>query len=135
MTDSMQLLRFALRLDALASGASAVLALAGSPWLTELLGTPATLLWPTGLFLLVWAAALWWVASRPAINAAAVWAIIALNLLWVIDSVVLVAAGWFALTVLGTVFVLVQALAVAVFADLEFVGLRRALRLEARSSA
>jgi hypothetical protein len=57
-----------------------------------------------------------------------VWGIIALNILWVIDSVVLVAAGWFALTVLGTVFVLVQALAVAIFADLEFVGLRRALR-------
>ena len=58
-------------------------------------------------------------------NAVAVWAIIAFNLAWVVGSVVLVAAGWFELTVLGTAFVLLQAAAVALFACLEFVGLRR----------
>jgi hypothetical protein len=122
----MQLLRLALRIDALASGGSAVLALAGGPLLADLLGTPLGLLWPIGVFLMGWAAALWIVASRPMPNSAAVWTIIALNVVWVASSVVLVAAGWFGLTLLGTIFVLLQAAAVALFADLEFVGLRRA---------
>jgi hypothetical protein len=126
MDDRSRFLRVALRIDALASAASAALALLAGPILADLLGTPLSLLWPTGVFLVAWAAALWYVSSRPRPNATAVWAIIGLNILWVVDSIVLIAAGWFALTVLGTAFVLLQAAAVAVFADLEFVGLRRA---------
>jgi hypothetical protein len=125
MENRSRLLRVALRIDALASAASAALALLAGSFLADVLGTPLSLLWPTGVLLVAWAAALWVVASRSRMNTTAVWAIIALNILWVVDSIVLVAAGWFALTVLGTAFVLIQAAAVAVFADLEFVGLRR----------
>jgi hypothetical protein len=59
------LLRLALKLDAAASGALGVLTLAASPMLVDLLGTPLALLVPVGLFLIVWAAALWVIASRP----------------------------------------------------------------------
>jgi hypothetical protein len=120
-----RLLRLALRIDALASAASAALGLLGGLLLADLLGTPVTLLWPVGAFLLAWAAALWYVASRATVNAVAVWAIIAFNLAWVVGSVVLIAAGRFELTMLGTAFVLLQTAAVALFACLEFVGLRR----------
>jgi hypothetical protein len=124
--DRSRLLRLALKLDAVATGALGVLSLVSGPLLNDLLGTPVALLWPTGLFLIAYAAAIWVTAVRPTINRAAAWAAVVLNLLWVADSVVLVVAGWLPLTVLGTAFVVVQAVAVLLFADLQFVGLRRA---------
>ena len=69
------LLRLALKLDAAASGALGVLTLAASSMLVDLLGTPLALLVPVGLFLIVWAAALWVIASRPRIGGAAVRAV------------------------------------------------------------
>jgi hypothetical protein len=53
-------------------------------------------------------------------------AIIALNLLWVVGSMGLLMGGWVAPTALGTAFVIAQAVVVGVFAELQFVGLRRA---------
>ena len=58
-------------------------------------------------------------------RAAAVKAIIALNVLWVLGSVGLLVSGWVAPTVLGYAFVIVQAIVVGVFAELQFIGLRR----------
>jgi hypothetical protein len=54
--------------------------------------------------------------------------VVATNLVWVADSVALVATAWFPLTALGAAFVLAQAAAVFLFADLQFLGLRRARR-------
>ncbi|MDQ3222974.1 MAG: hypothetical protein M3Q75_05805 [Gemmatimonadota bacterium] len=51
--------------------------------------------------------------------------VVAINLVWVLGSVALVVAGRFPLTVLGLAFVLAQAAAVALFAALQFLGLRR----------
>ena len=48
------------------------------------------------------------------------------NALWAIGSVILVIAGPFALTGPGVAFVLAQAALVALFADLQFLGLRQA---------
>jgi hypothetical protein len=124
--DPTRLLRIALRVDALGSAAFGVLGLVAGPLLEDMLGTPMALLWPVSVGLLAWGAGLWLVASRPLISASAVWTIIVLNLAWVAISVVALAAGWFALTQLGVVFVLTQAAAVALIADVEFVGLRKA---------
>lgn len=121
-----RLLRLALKLDAVASGGLGVLSLAAAPLLENLLGTPPALLWPVGLFLVGYAAAIWIAASRPNVSRPTAWAVVVLNLLWVVGSVVAVAAGWLTLTILGTAFVLAQAAAVALFADLQFLGLRRA---------
>lgn len=119
------LLRFALRLDALASGALGVLALAAAPLLEDVLGAPLGLLLLVGPALVAWAAALWFAASRPEVSRPAAWSVVALNLLWVVASVAAVAAGWFSLTALGIAFFLVQAAAVAFFADAQLLGLRR----------
>jgi hypothetical protein len=102
------LIRLLLKLDAVASGTLGVLSLAASPALDDLLGTPLALLVPVGVFLVVWAAALSFIASRPRINRTAVWVVILLNLLYAADGVVVVAAGLFPLTALGTAFVLFQ---------------------------
>jgi hypothetical protein len=119
-------LRLAVRLDAAASGAMGVLLAVGGALLDELLGIPAAVLLPVGGFLLVYAAALWALGSRPRISRPAVWAVVAGNLCWVAASVAAVAAGWWSPTAAGVSFVLLQAAAVAVFAELQVSGLRRA---------
>lgn len=120
------LLRFALKLDAVATAATGILSLAASPVLDELLGTPLALLLPVGLFLLAYAGSVWIIGTRPRIDRTAAWGVVAANLPWVLASVAAVATGWLPLIGLGTAFVLVQVAAVALFADLQFLGLRRA---------
>ena len=118
------LLRFALTADALASAAmGALLALAAGP-LAGLLGLPEPLLHASGLVLLPYATLVGFVASRPSPSRPAAVAIVVLNALWVLDSVALVAGGWFGPTGLGIAFVLAQALAVGVLAIAQALGLR-----------
>ncbi|MBV9791250.1 MAG: hypothetical protein JOZ51_23850 [Chloroflexi bacterium] len=116
-------LRRVLLADALMSGAAGLLMLLGAGVLTQTLDLPATLLRSAGLILLSYAAFVVYVANRS--QRAMVWAVILINALWAIDSVVLLLSGWVAPNALGYAFVLVQAVAVAVFAELEYVGLRR----------
>ena len=66
------------------------------------------------------------VGTREAISRPAVKAIIALNVLWVVGSIGLLTSGYVAPTVLGYAFVIAQAIVVGVFAELQFIGLRRA---------
>ena len=119
------LLRLALKLDAVASGALGLLAAAAAPVLDGLLGIPAALLLPLGLFLVAYAAAVWLTGARTPVSRAAVRGIIGLNALWTVGSLAIVAGGWPALTPLGVVFVVAQAGAVALFAALQLAGLRR----------
>ena len=116
-------LRRVLLADALMSGAAGLLMLLGAGLLTQTLDLPATLLRTAGLILLPYAAFVVYVANRS--QRVLVWAVILINALWAIDSVVLLLSGWVAPNALGYAFVLVQAVAVAVFAELEYVGLRR----------
>jgi len=120
------LLRLALRLDAAASGALGLLTLLAGPALDELLGTPPALRWPVGLFLVAYATMLWVAAARPRLSQPVVWAVIVGNALWAIASVAVMVGDWVALTGLGNAAVLAQAVAVATFAALQFLGLRRA---------
>jgi hypothetical protein len=62
-----------------------------------------------------------------------VFAVVACNGLWALDSVLLLVTGWIEPTVLGEVFVLGQALTAAVLAELEFLGLRRSTLVEAHA--
>jgi hypothetical protein len=118
-------LRRILVLDALVSGAAGLLmALAAAP-LQEWLGVPAGLLWYAGLLLLPWAALLALLARSQSLPSGAVVAVIVLNGLWVAGSIVVLLAGTIQPNALGYAFVLVQAAAVAVLAELETVGLRR----------
>jgi hypothetical protein len=112
-------IRVVLRLDAVASGAIGVLLLAFGWTLDEVLGTPLALSVPAGVFLLVWATALIVLSSRTTVSRGAVREVVVVNALWAVGSVVLVLAGWFDLTALGTGFLLVQAAAVTTFAALQ----------------
>ncbi len=122
-TDGGALLRFALRLDAAASGALGVLGLAAAPLLTDLLGPPTGLLRWVGAFLVGYAAALLLIAARPTIPRPAAWTVVGGNAAWVVASVL--ATGWISLTPLGVAVVLAQAAAVAGFAALQTLALRR----------
>jgi hypothetical protein len=117
-------LRRVLLLDAAASGAMGLLLFVGASFLAQPLGLPADLLRWTGLILVPFAAGLVWVATRTSIAPEAVWTIIVLNVLWSVGTPLLLATSWVSPTLLGGVFVLLQAVAVAGFAYLE----RRASR-------
>ena len=123
--DGGRLLRFALRLDAAGSGALGLIGVAAATPLAGLLGASAAGILGTGVFLLVFATALLLLAARPTIPRAAAWTVIAGNVAWVLSSIGAAVAGpdW---TALGVGVVLAQAGAVAVFAELEWLGLRRA---------
>ena len=99
-------LRYALLADAVASGATGLLLIAGADLLTGLLGLPVALMREAGLLLVPYVALVAFVGTREAISRPAVQAIIALNLLWVVGSMGLLMGGWVAPTALGTAFVI-----------------------------
>ena len=124
-------LRTALIADAAASGVSAVLMLASAGMLEGFTGLPAALLRGAGLILVPFVAFVGYLAAQARLTAAAVWAVIVCNALWVAGSTLLLLSGWVALTALGYAFVIAQAAAVAVFAELQYTGLRRPNRITA----
>ena len=116
---SAPLLALALRLDAVVTGANgaAYLVLAGP--LGDLLGLSPSLLRGAGAFLVAFAAAVW--LARPA----AVPAIVAANVAWAAASITAAVAGWGSPTTAGTVWIVLQAIVVAGFAELQLTALRR----------
>ena len=124
-------LRRVLIVDALISGASGVAMLALADVFASLLQLPVDLVREAGIILLPFAAFVGFVASRQEPARLAVWAIIALNIVWVVDSILLLFSGWVAPNVLGYVFVIAQAAMVLVLADLEYMGLKRSAAVAA----
>lgn len=123
------LLRRALLADASVSAVAGVVMTAGAATLADLLQLPYSLLMAAGLVLFPWAAALFWMARKPELPSAAVWAVIAINVAWIVESAWVVLGGTFAPNALGQAFVVLQALGVAVLAEWEFMGLKRANRM------
>ncbi|WP_433323526.1 hypothetical protein [Spirillospora sp. CA-294931] len=121
--DGQRLLRLALRLDAVVTGANglAYVALAGP--LEDLLGLDVAHSRVIGAFLLAYAAAVWAVSVRP--RRMAVTAVIEANLVWSVLSVVAVVTGWLSLSVVGGVWAVLQAMVVAGFAGLQYTAQRR----------
>lgn len=118
-------LRRALQIDVIFSGAAALLLVFGAGFLASVLNLPEAFLRNTGLILVVFALGVGYLASREMMSKAAVWAVIAINAVWTIDSIVLLASGWVSPNLLGQAFIVMQAIAVGVFAELEFIGLRK----------
>jgi hypothetical protein len=118
-------LRRSLLADAAVSGATAFLMIAAAGILDTLLGLPVALMRGAGLVLVPYVAFVAWLATRERVTPAAVWAVIATNLVWAIASLLLLVSGLVAPTVLGYVFVAAQAIVVALFGELQYVGLRR----------
>ncbi len=120
------LLRRSLTADAVVVTLAGLVLALGAGELADPLGLSVSLLRFTGLGLLPYAAALMLIATRSTISRAAAWTVIALNLLWTVASIILLFTGWIDPTGLGVAFVLIQALLVLGFADVEYLGLRRA---------
>jgi hypothetical protein len=121
------LLRNALGLDAIASGATGLLMAAGAGPLSTLLGLPAALLTGAGIACLAWAAFVGWASRRAELASAVVWTIIALNAVWVVESVLILLLGWVQPTTLGVAFVVGQAAAVLALTEAQYIGLRRSM--------
>ena len=124
--DGDRLLRFALRLDAAGSGVLGLVGLAAAAPLADPLGMTTGGLRGTGAFLVAYALALVLIAARPVIPRTAAWTVVVGNTAWILGSLGAVVAGRDTFTALGVAVVLAQAAAVAVFADLQWLGLRRA---------
>jgi hypothetical protein len=88
-------------------------------------GAPPMILTVLGVGLLLFAAELAWIAHRMPENRRVLTIIFALDVAWVIASALLLLAGWIPFTPGGTWTVILVADVVAVFAVLEFIGLRR----------
>jgi hypothetical protein len=122
--DQTTFLRRVLLVDAgtcIATGA--LLALDATP-LSRMLGLPAAILFWAGASLFPSAALMLWVALREQLSRAGAWIVVAGNALWVLASAALLVIS--APTTLGYAFLIAQAVAVALLAELEFVGLRKA---------
>jgi hypothetical protein len=65
-----------------------------------------------------------WAATRTTVSASVIWTIIISNALWVVASIGLLFDDWVDLTALGYGFVIAQAVAVGLFAELQVLGLR-----------
>ena len=121
-------LRRVLLVDATASGSMGVLFLLAAGALESPLGLPGALLRGVGVFLIPFAGFLVRLAPRASQQRSIVRMVAAGNLLWVVASVLLLVSGRIDPTPLGTAFVVLQAVAVAVFA---YVERRAAVRADA----
>ena len=118
-------LRRAIVGDAVITGAMAVLLTAASGVLGPMLNLPESLLRETGIFLIVYAALVGFLGSRELMPKLAVCLVIGANALWTVDSIALLFTGWVQPNMLGQAFIVAQAVAVAVIAELQFIGLKR----------
>ena len=117
LTPGRSLLRPVLLLDAAVTGLNGVAYLVAAGPLEDLLGLPASWLRIAGVVLVAFAALVALAARRP--SAAAVGAIVAVNVAWVVGSLVFAIAGWGSPETVGTVWIVLQALVVAGFAELQ----------------
>ena len=103
-------LRWVLLADVATCIATGLLMMLGSGVLEQFLGLPAELSRYAGVSLLPFAAFLGYLATRENLSPPVVWAVIVLNALWTVDSILLLLSGWIEPTGLGNAFVIFQAL-------------------------
>lgn len=118
-------LRRALAADAIVSGAAGALLLFGAGLLAPVLELQRDILFAGGVIIAPFVALVAWLALQAQPPRAAVWAVIVMNALWVAASVGLLLSGIERPNMLGYGFVIAQAVAVGVFAELQYIGLKR----------
>ncbi|MFJ1563860.1 hypothetical protein [Streptomyces erythrochromogenes] len=116
-------LRRFLALDAVVTTGNGSAYVAFSAPLGRLLGVGQELLLALGVVLVLYGAAVGWLASRSQPPALAVKAVVETNYAWAVLSLVALVM-WFSPTVAGTVWIPAQALTVAGFAVLQQLALR-----------
>jgi hypothetical protein len=127
MTDLLHALplRRSLLADALVSAVTGLLLALGAGPLSTVLGLPEALLRWAGVSLLPFAGLVLLLARRESPPRPAVLAVAFYNALWALDSLLLLALGTVSPTLLGSAFVVAQALVVGLFALAQYAGLRR----------
>ena len=117
-------LRYVLFADAATCTIMGLALTVGTSILTGLTELPADLMMYAGVGLFPFVALLVYLATRSEVSPAAIWTVVIINILWTVDSFLLLASGWVTPSVFGYVFVAFQAVGVAGFALLEYLGLR-----------
>jgi len=123
--------RTVLTADAIVALAMGLLLMIVPGTLAGLTALPAGLVFYTGLALMPLGALMLLIGQFAHGNPRAVWLVILGNEAWVVASIVLLVSGWVAPNAFGIVFVIAQALVVALFAVLEYASLRTMPRLNA----
>ncbi|MGZ8335386.1 MAG: hypothetical protein ACXWU1_01845 [Allosphingosinicella sp.] len=123
-------LKRVLVLDAASCLGMGLLLALGAGVLAPMFGLARPLVFGAGAALVPIGLSILWVATRKNVHPLLVYLVIGGNLLWVIDSLLLIrdAAG---ITALGTAFVTAQAAAVAALTAMEMIGVRRARQVQA----
>ncbi|MBI1880412.1 MAG: hypothetical protein HYR94_19715 [Chloroflexi bacterium] len=120
------LLRRTLQTNGVFSGLSGIVLIAGATQLTSLLGLDTHLiLIVVGVVCILYAASLFFNTTQKFVDPAFAWFAIIVDSTWVLGSLIILFTGWPALTSTGWWAVAIVADIVAVFAILQFVGLRR----------
>ncbi|MBR0965976.1 hypothetical protein JQ554_17720 [Bradyrhizobium diazoefficiens] len=121
----MPFLRRALLADAIFSGVAALgFTFGGGAFATQF-NLPEALLRETGLFLIAYAALVGWLAARAAVPKPLVLLVVVGNAAWTVGSIALLLSGAVSPNIAGELMVIAQAIATGVFAELQFVGLRK----------
>ena len=125
MIQPSQMLRRALLADAIFSGVSAVGLTLGADGFAALFNLPEALLRETGLFLVAYTALVGWLASRASVPKSLVLLVVVGNAAWTVGSIALLFSGAVSPNLAGELMVVAQAIATGVFAELQYVGLRK----------
>ncbi|MET0428062.1 MAG: hypothetical protein ABW026_06145 [Microvirga sp.] len=128
---SSTLLRQALVSDAATTAACGAFMLVGAGLLSGTLGLPTVLLAVAGTALLPCALVVGYLGVIPQAPRTMVLAVIGANLLWAMDSALLLVSGYVEPTRAGTVFVIAQALVTLMYAGLQAMGLHRSVPVAA----
>lgn len=127
LISSPRFLRSVLWLDAATGAATGALQLLLTGFLAGLLGLPETLLVVSGWTLFGYVAAISFIATRQFVPAALVWLLIGANVLWVLGCLALLLGDLVMPTLAGKAFLAIQAVTVGLLAELQWVGLRKAV--------
>jgi uncharacterized protein YjeT (DUF2065 family) len=125
MIHSSSFLRRALLADAIFSGIGALVMTLDANLFASLLQLPEALLRETGLFLIGYTALVGWLATRLSVPKALIMLVVTGNALWTLASFALLFSGAVNPNVFGEIAIVAQAIATGVFAELQYMGLRR----------
>jgi hypothetical protein len=118
-------LRRAIQADAIVTGAVALLQTFGAGVLAPMLSLPQPLVLETGLFLIAYTVLVGWLGTRQSMPKALVAIVIAGNAAWALGSIALMFSGAVTPNLLGYAFIAIHAISTGVFAELQYIGLRK----------
>ncbi|HWY96109.1 MAG TPA: hypothetical protein VNX69_12990 [Steroidobacteraceae bacterium] len=124
LQSSPNFLRYVLWIDAISCLICGLSQVAFTGTLSEWLGLSATLLAGTGEFLLLYGVVVAFLATRSRTPGAIIWLLIVGNAAWAVACIACLLGSGGTITLLGKVYVIAQALTVAVVALLQYSGMR-----------